>query len=85
MLDARAIALQGIGYEPRAVATQGFTEIVLVVFKGTGGGASAGVGSYEKNRTTLFEEELWSRDQIIQQDEEVLFVIMLSVVRGDVL
>lgn len=84
MLNARAVALQGIGFEPRAVATQGLFEIITVVVVG-GGSGSAGVDSYKFNRTTLFEDQDLLRDQVLQQDEEVLFVIMLSVVRGDVL
>lgn len=87
-LDPRAIALQGIGFEPPVVAAQGFASVKLFVVVGGGGGGAHGVDSYKdfgKNllKATEYEDEL---SQLIhKQDEEVLTVIMVAVVRGKIL
>lgn len=81
-LDALAVALQGIGYTPEAVALQGFAKVDLFVAVG-GGGAAAGVASRLKQ--SLPFDELDLVDQIHRQDDEVLTIIMLTVLRGDVL
>lgn len=85
-LDPLAIALQGIGYTPEAVAVQGFATVDLFVALPSGGGASAGVASYHKMRESLFGlDESDVVAQIHRQDEEILSVIMTVVIRGDVL
>lgn len=87
-LDPRAIALQGVGYGPLAMAAQGAASVQLFVVVGGGGGGAHGVDSYKdfgKNllKATEYEDEL---SQLIhKQDEEVLTVIMMAVVRGKIL
>jgi hypothetical protein len=87
MLSPRAIAVQGIGYSPRVAAVQGFAAVDLfVVVPSTGGGASAGVDSYREVRRSLFGlDESDVVAQVHRQDEEVLTIIMMAVIRGDVL
>jgi hypothetical protein len=86
ILDPLAIALQGIGYTPEAVAVQGFAQVDLFVALPSGGGASAGVDAYRTIRKGLFGlDESDVVAQIHKQDDEVLAVIMMAVIRGDVL
>jgi hypothetical protein len=88
ILDPMAIALQGIGYTPEAVAVQGFARVELFVAlpSVSGGGASAGVDAYRTIRKGLFGlDESDVVAQIHKQDDEVLAVIMMAVIRGDVL
>jgi hypothetical protein len=87
MLDPRAVALQGVGFEPPVLAVQGFASVQLYVVVGGGGGAH-GVDSYKdfgKNllKSTEYEDDLVQ--MIHRQDEEVLMVILMTVVRGDIL
>lgn len=86
MLDARAVALQGIGFGALPMAVQGFAEVSTAYYGG--GGGAAGVDSYRtphaKHRVNdpgLDHEEL-IRAEIIREDEEILTVIMSAVTSG---
>jgi hypothetical protein len=85
MLDARAVALQGIGFGVLPIAVQGFAEVSTAYYGG--GGGAAGVGSYRTPHARrvidpgLDHEEL-IRAEIIREDEEILAVIMSAVTSG---
>ena len=88
-MNARAIALQGIGFGVLPMAVQGFAQINVGVVVG-GGGAAAGVdqrkgsafGNYKLPNTNDFEYEEGIRAEIIREDEEILTVIMSAVTSG---
>lgn len=83
MLSPRAIALQGIGFEPRLVAMQGLAPftVTLPPVSGGGGGA-AGVAGYKLPGATTYQDEERIRADIIREDEEVLAVLMGAVTSG---
>lgn len=81
MLDARAIALQGIGFGALPVAVQGFTAIQVGNII-SGGGGAAGVSRYKLPTADVFEDEERIRAEIIRDDEEILTVIMSAVTSG---
>lgn len=81
MLDARAVALQGIGFGAMPTALQGFAPVRVSAVVGGGSGA-AGVANYKLPRANIFEDEEHIRAEIIREDEEVLAVIMSAVTSG---
>lgn len=84
MLDARAVALQGIGYSPLLVAVQGFAEAAVAVSY-----ADANARAYGKRRTAGYGREYGDADemrrqiallrQIEEEDEIVLALVMAAV------
>lgn len=85
MLSPRAIALQGVGFGPSAMAAQGLTvvDLYVVISGGGGGGGSAGVASYKKHLPS-YEHEDDLVQLIHQQDDEVLQVIVMAVISGNI-
>lgn len=84
MLDARAVALQGIGFSPLLVAVQGFAEAAVAVSY-----ADANARGYGKKRTSGYGREFGDADemrrqialmrQIEAEDEIVLALVMAAV------
>lgn len=84
MLDARAVALQGIGYSPLLVAVQGFAEAAVAV-----DWVTANARAYGKRRTAGYGREYGDADemrrqiallrQIEDEDEIVLALVMAAV------
>ena len=83
MLDARAVALQGIGYSPLLVAVQGFAEAAVAVSY-----ADANARSYAKRRAPYGREygdademrrQVALMRQIEHEDEIVLALVTAAV------
>lgn len=71
MLDARAVALQGIGFIPILVALQGFGDIVV-----------SGRRPRSNARFEPYRQEVVSLAQLHQEDELVTDLLLTLVTKG---
>lgn len=84
MINPRAIAVQGIGYAPGAVATQGFLFVgVAVVLRPPGGGG--GIGPYAMRRRARRGETFDQRSDIalayqIEEEDEIVVALVMAAV-----
>ena len=80
ILDPRAIALQGVGYAPMAVALQGYVEIELEEVSGVGSDRRRIVGSKSQSRTLDAIDVLMAHRYA--EDEILLALVAQAVTTG---
>lgn len=79
-LDTRAVALQGIGFGPRLVALQGYSEVELEDVAGVGSDQRRIVGSKSQSRTLDAIDVLMAHRYA--EDEILLALVAQAVTTG---
>jgi hypothetical protein len=81
MIDARAVAVQGIGFSPRLVAVQGFGPIEVTPLPPVSGVVRG--GGFRRQRDLYdWSSKTYNLTRLHQQDQEVAELLVALVTKG---